>query len=126
MWKINSDDVQRAKERTELRRAEIETKYNEEMKALNAEVEAMETLERVAGEFAQKFAKPGNGEAAAAPPRKPADPPATPTPEPVVASAAADAASSNNGENKSGSRWRLHLGNRPGEVEGATPVAAPR
>lgn len=65
MWQINSDDVARTKERAQLRRSEIEAKYQEDLKALDAEVEAMETLERMAGEIAQKLAEPDKQDASA-------------------------------------------------------------
>jgi len=51
MWNITSNNVQRAKERLQLRRAEIETRYAEEKKALDAEFAVIETLERAASEF---------------------------------------------------------------------------
>lgn len=124
MWKINSDDVARAKERAQRRRGEIEAKYQEDVKALDAEVEAMETLERVAGEFAQKLTKPGKEAGSAEPPQpaptdtaEPAAEPAAEPSEPVPMSA---------GESKSGSRWRLHLGNRPGEADPANALGATR
>lgn len=51
MWNITSNDVQRAKDRLQLRRAEIETRYAEENKALDAEFAVIETFERAASEF---------------------------------------------------------------------------
>jgi hypothetical protein len=55
MWNITSNNVQRAKERLQLRRAEIETRYAEEKKALDAEFAVIETLERAASEFMLKL-----------------------------------------------------------------------
>jgi hypothetical protein len=73
MWNITSNNVQRAKERLELRRTEIETRYAEEKKALDAEVAVIETLERAASEFMLKL----NRENGAIPlePTAPTDPP---------------------------------------------------
>jgi hypothetical protein len=51
MWKITSNDVQRAKDQLQLRRAEIDTKYAEEKRALDAELAVIETLERAASDF---------------------------------------------------------------------------
>ena len=55
MWNITSNNVQRAKERLQLRSAEIETRYAEEKKALDAEFAVIETLERAASEFMIKL-----------------------------------------------------------------------
>ena len=73
MWNITSNNVQRAKERLQLRRAEIETRYAEEKKALDAEFAVIETLERAASEFMLKL----NRENGAIPsePTAPTDPP---------------------------------------------------
>jgi hypothetical protein len=73
MWHITSNNVQRAKERLQLRRAEIETRYAEEKKALDAEFAVIETLELAASEFMLKL----NREHGAIPlePTAPTDPP---------------------------------------------------
>jgi hypothetical protein len=73
MWHITSNNVQRAKERLQLRRAEIETRYAEEKKALDAEFAVIETLELAASEFMLKL----NRENGAIPlePTAPTDPP---------------------------------------------------
>jgi hypothetical protein len=73
MWNITSNNVQRAKERLQLRSAEIETRYAEEKKALEAEFAVIETLERAASEFMLKL----NRENGAIPlePTAPTDPP---------------------------------------------------
>jgi hypothetical protein len=55
MWNITSNNVQRAKERLQLRRAEIETRYAEEKKALDVEFAVIETLERAASDFMLKL-----------------------------------------------------------------------
>ena len=54
MWTINSTDVQQAKERIDRRRAELETRYANERKALDAEGATIETLEHAAAEFARQ------------------------------------------------------------------------
>ena len=73
MWHITSNNVQRAKERLQLRRAEIETRYAEDKKALDAEFAVIETLEHAASEFMLKL----NRENGAIPlePTAPTDPP---------------------------------------------------
>lgn len=116
MWNVNSDDVRRAKERAQARRAEIEAKYNEEMSALNADITDIETLERVAAEFASRHAKPVAEEPADEALSEPEPEPEAPA-EPMAASGDVDEPPrANGGEGKSGSRWRLHLGNREGEA----------
>ncbi len=73
MWNITSNIVQRAKERLQLRRAEIETRYAEEKEALDAECAVIETLERAASEFMLKLDRE-NG-AIPVEPAAPTDPP---------------------------------------------------
>ena len=73
MWNITSNNVQRAKERLELRRTEIETRYAEEKEALDAEFAVVETLERAASEFMLKLNRE-NGAIPLEPPA-PTDPP---------------------------------------------------
>jgi hypothetical protein len=51
MWNITSNNVQLAKEQLQLRRGEIETRYAEDNRALDAELAVIETLERAAAEF---------------------------------------------------------------------------
>lgn len=109
MWSISSEDLQRAKERVQLRRSEIEARHAEELKALDAESEVIATLERAAADFA---AKKGQEQEEIAPDLNPLDPP-------IEAGPGA-------GEGKAGSRWRLHLGNRPADAEGSAPLPTPR
>jgi hypothetical protein len=54
MWNITSDNIQRAKDRIEVRRVEIETRYAEDKQALDAELAVVETLEHAAAEFMLK------------------------------------------------------------------------
>jgi hypothetical protein len=63
MWTISSNDVELAKQRVERRRVEIEARYAAEKTALEAEVAAIEALERVAVEFAQRHPVSGAADA---------------------------------------------------------------
>jgi hypothetical protein len=54
MWTISSDDVEQAKARIDHRRSEVEARYAAEKTAIEAEIAAIEALERVAAEFAQR------------------------------------------------------------------------
>src|SRR5271170_8253373 len=67
MWTINSNDVEQAKDRLERRRAQIETQYADDKKALDAEFAVIETLERVAAEFAVSRIREDPDDAAASP-----------------------------------------------------------
>jgi hypothetical protein len=73
MWHITSNNVQRAKERLQLRRAEIETRYAEEKKALDAEFAVIETLESAASDFMLKLNRE-NGAIPLEPQRRPTRP----------------------------------------------------
>jgi hypothetical protein len=57
MWTITETDIEQAKGRLQLRRANIETRYAEETKALDAEFAAIATLERAATEFALRHGR---------------------------------------------------------------------
>jgi len=109
MWNITSDDVDNKKNRIRQRRAEIEAQYAEEKQALDAEWIMVETLERAASEFALKRNRDDTE---------------------VSSKAAGSPAlgASDGGEEKTHSRWRLHLGNRPSDSESAAgnPPPAPR
>jgi hypothetical protein len=108
MWNLSSDDVRRAKERISRDRAELESHYHERMKVLDAAFAEIETVERVAAEFAEKHLSDGV---------------VTETTEAregtealdAVEAAEGDEVAAVNGEGKTGSRWRLHLGNRAPE-----------
>jgi hypothetical protein len=100
MWNISSNDVENAKESIKLRRAEIEARYAEEKEALDAELAVIEALERAASEFSLKHT-PG---------------PVQIAPEVTVAE---EIGVSDGTEEKPHSRWRLHLGNRPSELDGS-------
>jgi hypothetical protein len=99
MWNISSNDVEQAKESIRLRRAATEARYEDETRALDAEFAAVETLERAASEFA--LSQLDQMQAA------PDDP------------APAEAEISDGSEEKIPSRWRLHLGSRPSDADGA-------
>ena len=100
MWNISSNDVEHAKESIKLRRAEVEARYTEEKEALDAEFAVIETLERAASEFSLKH----NREQI----------PAVPETAPP-----AESAISEGNEEKPHSRWRLHLANRPSDLDGS-------
>jgi hypothetical protein len=91
MWTITSDDLEHAKERAAQRRAEIEAKYAEALKAVEAELTEIETMERYAGDFAARYPREGAAVAAETEPLFEASP-----------------VGSNEGVH--GSRWRLHFG----------------
>jgi hypothetical protein len=65
MWTISSTDVQRAKERIDRCRAELEARYADEKQALDTESAELDTLERAAAEFAQRRIRAGSAQAAA-------------------------------------------------------------
>ena len=109
MWNISSNDVEHAKEAIKLRRAEVETRYAKEKEALDAEFAVVESLERAASEFALNH---GREQVQAAP----------------EDTAPVEMGMSDGTEEKTHSRWRLHLGNRPSEPDGAigNVTSAPR
>jgi hypothetical protein len=82
------------------RRAEIEERYHEELRALDAELAAIETMERLAGEFATKHLRTESAASA--------------EPEPLPQSTPSKAA-----ESRSGSRWRVHFSSPAGGEEPA-------
>jgi hypothetical protein len=107
MWNLNSKDVQHAKELATLRRTEIEARHAQELEALNTELSDIETLERIAAEFALKH-KATDAETAS-----PTPPAASPVPP------AAEPPASGGKEGKLGSRWRFQLAGNPTETEDA-------
>ena len=100
MWNISSKDVEQAKESIRLRRAAAEARYEDETRALDAEFAAVETLERAASEFALSHQL---DQVQAAPDDH----------------VPAEADISDGSEEKIPSRWRLHLGSRPSDADGA-------
>ncbi|HTV44573.1 MAG TPA: hypothetical protein VMF05_04595 [Stellaceae bacterium] len=139
MWNITSHDVQQAKGRLQVRRAKLETRYAEETKALDAEFAAIETLERVAEEFARKHG--GDEAPGAAEPTQPTKPMQPTEPfdhlddsEPDAAGSglsatgrAAEGERRDGGDNassldilKPGSRWRMYRAMRQGDGDGMT------
>ena len=106
MWNISSNDVEHAKEAIKVRRSEVETRYAKEKEALDAEFAAIETLERAASEFALSHSRE---EVQTAP----------------EDTAPAEIGMSDGTEEKTHSRWRLHLGNRPSDSDGAIGNAPP-
>lgn len=120
MWNLSSDDVQQARDRIKRRRDELEARYAEERKGLEADEMVIETLERTAAEFASKYADAAPAaNAVAAEPVPPVDSAVAPAGELSGEFGAGQS------DAKHGSRWRLHLGGRP-EGEGQVGVAASR
>ena len=75
MWNITSNSVQQAKDRLQLRRTDIETRYAEDKKALDAEFAAIELLERAASEFMLRHSRENGAAASDSDPAPPTDPP---------------------------------------------------
>ncbi|HJU17421.1 MAG TPA: hypothetical protein VJ770_13260 [Stellaceae bacterium] len=133
MWNISSEDVERAKERVQTRRSEIETRYAAELKALDAELDTLATLERAAADFTSKKARaevapdPMPEPSAEAAPDNGGD---SPTPG-LRAQRSVEAEPGGPGDRRegnpgAGSRWRLHLGNRPADAESGASLPAQR
>ena len=129
MWNITSNDVQQAKDRLASRRAEIEVRYTEEREALDADLAAIETLDRAAAEFALKHNREDLGIAPepAAVSGPPGDGGASDedggiAPEPPATTDPLDGGEGSDGLDilKPGSRWRLHRGDRPSDPLGKT------
>ena len=51
MWNLNGNDIKKAKEELEARRATLTSKYEEEMKQIDTELADIEAVERVAVNF---------------------------------------------------------------------------
>jgi hypothetical protein len=100
MWNISSNDVEHAKDAIKLRRAEIEARYVGEKEALDAEFAVIETLERAASEFSLKHNR-AEFETA---------------PEAIVP---AETGMNDGTDEKPHSRWRLHLGKGPTDLDGS-------
>jgi phage-related baseplate assembly protein len=54
MWNLTPDYIQQVKEELKGRRAAIEARYADELKAIAADLDEIETLERIAYNFAVK------------------------------------------------------------------------
>jgi len=54
MWNLTPDYIQQVKEELKGRRAAIEARYADELKAISADLDEIETLERIAYNFAVK------------------------------------------------------------------------
>jgi hypothetical protein len=137
MWIISSHEVEQAKERLADRRAEIEARYAAEKGALDAEGAAIETLERVAAEFAARNTR--EEPVAAAAPAADTEQLGGGDPGESAAEAADSASpvpsvvgSMGGGETaggldivKPGSRWRFNRGARPMSGEETAGGASP-
>ena len=108
MWNLSSLDVLRAKEQAQRRRAELEARYAEERKVIDAECAAIESFERVAAEFAQRHnMTEAAAETAPGPAAEPAEEPPAERPEEL-------ASANETTERKASSRWRFQLAHREG------------
>ena len=59
MWNLNGNDIKKAKDELEARRATLKSKYEEEMKQIDTELSDIEAVERVAVNFVSNR-KPGD------------------------------------------------------------------
>ena len=108
MWNLTAEDVQRAIEELNGRRAAIQAQFDAEMSRLDAELAGIKTVERYATDFISKH-KEGASTVDPASAMREAAPPANGWGERALAenNADADAASA---DEKNPSRWRLRLG----------------
>jgi len=106
MWSLTSEDLRLARQSASRRRTEIEERYSEELRALDAELSEIDAMERLAGEFASKHLRAEAALEAAAP--------AEPEPEPEP-----DGPAGSIVEGRNGFRWRLHFGTPAGAEETA-------
>jgi len=105
MWNINPEQIQQVKEELKGRRDAIQAKYADELKRLEADLQEITTLERVAHEFAAKHFPEQPAEAAPEPEEEPQDVAMLqPAPVEPVAPAPENKGSS---DGKGLSRWRL-------------------
>ena len=115
MWNLNGNDIKKAKDELEARRATLKSKYEEEMKQIDTELADIDAVERVAVSFVSN--------------RKGGDAPSksdeSGKDEPSAFDSAAEMKSSSDSEKPSensseshdkpaaeqkGSRWRMRLG----------------
>jgi hypothetical protein len=112
MWNLTPDALLRVKEELKGRRAAIQARYADEVKAIEADLEEIENLERVAYSFAVKHLN-DEEQAAAAVEAQPVSEP-EPEAEPVAAlePLAEESVALEDGgrESKGSSRWRMRLG----------------
>jgi hypothetical protein len=113
MWNLTPDALQRVKEELKGRRAAVQARYADEVKSIEADLEEIENLERVAYSFAVKHLndeEQAAAEAEAAPVSEP-----EPEGEPVaalepLAEESIEVESGGGREAKGSSRWRMRLG----------------
>src|SRR5215472_13003259 len=97
MWNLNGNDIKKAKDELEARRATLKSKHEEEMKRIDAELADLNMVECVAVNFVS------NHKGGDAPSNS------TESEEPFESNSASQDNSSTPAEQK-GSRWRMHLG----------------
>jgi len=114
MWNLNGNDIKKAKDALEARRATLKSKYEEEMKQIDTELADIEAVERVAVNFVsnRKGDEPLKGDADA----EKSEPPTFDETE-MKSSTDGEKASENSSESRDkpaaeqkGSRWRMRLG----------------
>lgn len=105
MWTLTSENVAQAKARLKERRAEIEAKYAEALKSLDHDLAEIEAVERVAGDFAGKYADEEPATAAESEENA------------IAAAESEESAIANGAEAGRGSRWRLHFSAARSEQE---------
>ena len=89
MWNLNENDIKKAKDELEARRATLMSKHEEEMKRIDAELVDLDMVECVAMNFVSSH--------------KGGDAPSNSESEETSGSDSAPA-------EQKGSRWRMHLG----------------
>ncbi|HVH74531.1 MAG TPA: hypothetical protein VM755_06410 [Stellaceae bacterium] len=108
MWSLTSEDLRLARQSASRRRTEIEERYSEELRTLDAELSEIDAMERLAGEFASKHLRAEAAVEAAAPAEPESESESTP-----------DGPAGSIVEGRNGSRWRLHFGSPAGAEETA-------
>jgi hypothetical protein len=121
MWNLNGDDIKKAKDELESRRATLKAEYEEKVQRIDAELADIDAVERVAVNFVstRKGDNPASGSEAA--PEKAAEKePSSENGVTEIKVAEKPAENSSEKENKpagetapmeqKGSRWRMRLG----------------
>ena len=109
MWNLNGNDIKKAKDELEARRATLTSKYEEEMKQIDAELADIETVERVAVNFVSH--RNGDSPQGDAAPEK--DEPSGFDAAEMKSSSDSDNHSESHDKpaaEQKGSRWRMRLG----------------
>jgi hypothetical protein len=108
MWNLTPESIQQVKEELKGRRAAIQARHAEELKSLEADLDEIETLERVAYAVAAKHAPEPAAEPLEVEPEPEAEPQAVAALEAEPVAAVEPEPVSLRGS-KSLSRWRMRL-----------------